>query len=461
MDQIAQQLKAEIASLREYIQRTEERLQVRRWVDALIPPFEYLERDLDEDELRIAIRAFYQAKYRFSVNGHLSTQIDAILSRHAELAESLKRSPDEELVQEFLPAKDPEYSSPVLPDRLQDSAEASTLFAAAAEDEEIEPLDLFAEKEEVLPAGTGANDASLFHPSSLSAEENEEAQEPILPETLASVDSLSSQKGRSGRQQSTADLQSLFQDATRPLPKSVEKTAKAVKLRKPRPSPAAEEEATVDLFAAKIGLDDLLMHLGISLPSQDKVQLEHALHHKVADRAIAALRTNPIFEKQYILLPRISRFFYNGTLYPCTVKNLAKTYIALFGSIQDLIAFKSFAFFNEEVPELGWALITAEAPRESLDKNYMEQNQYLRYLAATAGIPSHLVRRRTLVEAVYDLIVSRLVLNTTWQRQTLDWTASGTSKNDFICVYFAENGIRMRELARTRHHRALGCCPNW
>ncbi|MDA1097224.1 MAG: hypothetical protein O3B84_08240, partial [Chloroflexi bacterium] len=116
---------------------------------------------------------------------------------------------------------------------------------------------------------------------------------------------------------------------------------------------------------------------------------------------------------------------------------------------------------SREVPEMGWAVITAEAPRESLGKNYMEQNQYLRYLATTLGIPSHLVRRRTLVEAVYDLLVSRMALGINGQSQTLDWTSTSPARNDYICVYFAEEGLRIRDLSRTTRHGSLGVCPNW
>ena len=136
------------------------------------------------------------------------------------------------------------------------------------------------------------------------------------------------------------------------------------------------------------------------------------------------------------------------------------TFIALFGNIHDLVQFKGHRFFNSEVPEQGWALVPAEAPRETLGKTFMEQTQYLRYLAANTGIPSHLVRRRTLVEAVYDIIVGRIVMGNPFQKQTLDWTSSGTSKSDFVCVYFAENGIRLLALPRTTHNPALGVVPH-
>lgn len=71
------------------------------------------------------------------------------------------------------------------------------------------------------------------------------------------------------------------------------------------------------------------------------------------------------------------------------------------------------------------------------------------------------MRRRSLPEAVYDLIVGRLVLDETFLTQTIDWTNSGPSNSEFVCTYFSEEGIRLRHLPRTQHNRALGVCPNW
>ena len=116
---------------------------------------------------------------------------------------------------------------------------------------------------------------------------------------------------------------------------------------------------------------------------------------------------------------------------------------------------------NQETPETGWALVLPESPRESLDKSFMEQNQYLRYLASTLRLPSHLVRRRTLTEALYDMIVGRMVLGQSFQNATLDWTSTGPSKSDFVCIYCSESGIRLRHLPRQTRNQALGLCPNW
>ncbi len=82
--------------------------------------------------------------------------------------------------------------------------------------------------------------------------------------------------------------------------------------------------------------------------------------------------------------------------------------------------YKSAPFIINETPEFGWGIIPAEAPKETLDKDFMEQSQYLRSLYTKVGVPSHMVRRRTLVETIYDIIVGRLTLDEPLLTQTLD-----------------------------------------
>ena len=84
-----------------------------------------------------------------------------------------------------------------------------------------------------------------------------------------------------------------------------------------------------------------------------------------------------------------------------------------------------------------------ESPREGLGKNYMQQNQYLRYLSTSMSLPANLVRRRTMVEALYDLIVGELVFGQHFQRATLDW--------DFIDA--CQERLHLRLLSRGGHSR--------
>ena len=224
---------------------------------------------------------------------------------------------------------------------------------------------------------------------------------------------------------------------------------------------AAPTNTTVNPLANKVSLDDLQQKMGFTLTRQDIQRLQLSLHEQVNGRKLNALKTDPEAEGRYLLVPRVSRFFYEGKLLDCTVKNLAKVFFSAFGSIQDLTQYKGAPFINNETPQTTWALITPEAMPGSMGKNYMDQQQFMRQLSGRISLPSHLVRRRTLVEAIYDLLVGSRVLDSPQLKQTLDWTSTGPTKNDFVCIYQAEEGIRIRDLTRTSHHRVLGLCPNW
>ena len=57
--------------------------------------------------------------------------------------------------------------------------------------------------------------------------------------------------------------------------------------------------------------------------------------------------------------------------------------------------------------------------------------------------------------------VGRLTLDEPLLTKTLDWTATGPTKRDFIGVYSSEEGLRFKQLKRTQRNNALGLCPNW
>lgn len=220
-------------------------------------------------------------------------------------------------------------------------------------------------------------------------------------------------------------------------------------------------ETLINIYAAKVSIKELLHALNIKLLPQDLKYLSNGLSNKLQSKSIAALQTSPHAENMYALIPRVNRFIYEGQVIPCTVKNLVRVYLTLFADIKDLTRYKGQPFINNETPKLEWAVVAVSPGKESFNRDFMHQNQFLRHLASSTKAPSHFLRRRTLVEVIYDLIVGHLALGDHWLHHTLDWTSSGPSTSEFICVSQPEEGIRLRHLPRTQSHPALGVCPNW
>ena len=391
------------------------------------------------------------------------------------------------------------FPAPIEEARLQQTSETNDLddLFGSEDSDPISDNETDLTLEQSTSTATGRADlGSFFNEDTLS--ENGESLD-INPEGTGSNsalpddeydDSPSDVNDEGEEADSSEDLASLFDDESNPsglathntyrdnkIPRLRPKTPSKRKLSSKRlggaiqqnskirnPSVRNDSEAggpSVNIYADKISVKDLLSNLNIKLPPQDLDRLSTELPNKLQSKSVVALQSSPEAEGKYALIPRIPRFIFEGQMIPCTIKNLVQIYIKLFGDIKDLTRFKGQAFIVNETPKMEWALVAVDPATDSLKKNFMNQNQYLRQLANATKVPSHLLRRRTLVEGVYDLIVGALVLNERWLNNTLDWTSSGTSPSEFICISQPAEGIRIRNLPRTQSHQALGVCPNW
>ena len=523
MDDIAKQLKNEIQSIQEYIQQTESQHLATHWVKEMLDPFDQTEHIFSQSELQEIIEALFHARNQFHVNGSLGDRIGTILDKYEDLLPappaSKHKSTDADLGGLFVEEGDsdplihgaPHDALPIdfsddttgnsknlfssldlsgdenvtLMDFDRDEEEKAEIMDFGGDDKSAETIDLGQDGEEDQIVNFGQDeeeteivkfdqdeeeteivkfdqaelspaDEDLFKPVSIDFDTT--AADPLEPQ-----DQPTPEKETSKRSDPLPDpdVDGLFNEAPRAREMPPGRKEKSPAPGKMRQGKDKNSDSQIDIFADKVSLEDLMLRLDISLPKRDLKQLRNFLHNKLEDRVVRTLQGHQIAAGQYVLIPRINRFVKDGTLYPCTVKNLVKNYVALFGDIKDLMRYREHAFLNSEVPTPGWALITAESQRESLDKNYMEQLQTLRYLAPSVNLPANLVRRRTLVEAIYDIIVGRMVLSKKFQEQSLDWTSSGPSKTNFVCVHYAQNGIRLTDLPRTANNRSLGFCPNW
>ena len=503
MEQIEEQLTSEIRALQEHIRRVGDQALATSWTADLLDPLERVEEHLSPTDLKKAVTALYYAQNRFSVNGHLTERIQEILDRHGDLIEAEDLDAAASGVQEtpYFAARDPDApQSASDASSFEDAdeepyavmaADADDLFGGSSSDATFEAgvfpaTEAVTDSSEPMPdsapvqAPDADNDLDPAEASTPVGDElfnqgQEIADEGILTSTEQFEDNGNSPAFEAGDGESVGDElfnQPTTGDAATSLPAATQegdssahqlqaREEKASKIRGPKARKAAAGAETVDIFSAKVSLNELQASMGFSLPEPDVENLENRLRAKLEDQVISTLQTHKQCKQQFLLIPRVSRFYREGTMYPCTIKNLAKIYIGLFADIKDVAQYRSCSFMSHETPEPGWAVVLPEAPRESLDKSYMEHNQYLRYLASTLKLSSHLVRRRTLTEALYDLIVGRMVLGQTFQKATLDWTSTGASKTDFVCIYYSDAGIRLRHLSRQTRNKALGLCPNW
>lgn len=389
MEQIEEQLTSEIRALQEHIRRVGDQVLATSWTVDLLDPFERVEDHLSPVDLKKAVTALYFAQNRFSVNGHLTERIQEILDRHAHLieAEDRKAAALEDQETPYFVARDPETpQSASDASSFEDAdeephavmaANADDLFGSSSrEDEAFEPGVFPATEvatDNVAPIADDASESNttpaasdgLFHESD---DDNGEEMVTPVPNPATVGDELFDQTAAGSAE---ASMPVGAQDSDNSAAHHLQtRDEKASKMRGPSGKQAAAGVEAVDIFSAKVSLNDLQGSMGFSLPEPDVANLENKLRAKLEDQVIATLQTHKQCNQQFLLIPRVSRFYREGTRYPCTLKNLATIYIGLFADIKDVAQYRSCSFMSHETPEPGWVLVLPEAPRESLDKSY-------------------------------------------------------------------------------------------
>jgi hypothetical protein len=116
--------------------------------------------------------------------------------------------------------------------------------------------------------------------------------------------------------------------------------------------------------------------------------------------------------------------------------------------------------FAAEVPELGWRLVLAEPLRETRGRPYAEQDGALVAWAERLGVAPGRVRRRTAVEAVYDVLLAFRLRQTRFLGASWDWTRSSTPDGAFVTVgNFGDGGLEILAYSTAVRFASLGVCP--
>jgi len=228
----------------------------------------------------------------------------------------------------------------------------------------------------------------------------------------------------------------------------------------------ADESNTADLLAKityQVSLDDLEKKLGIHVIPEDRIRLDRQLAKKMSEPTIRALLEGA--EKEGVtlaILPRLPRCIRAGQLFKVTGANMVRGYPQFFDNIQQVVLkLRTKSFFLQESPELDWAIFTCEVLPSSREKSYMQQKQALKEHAERYQSNKLRVRRRNLIDTIYDLIIIKLIHDQNLLSETVDLTESKIGRQNLACINFGENGIRISDIARQQTHALLGVCPSW
>ena len=225
----------------------------------------------------------------------------------------------------------------------------------------------------------------------------------------------------------------------------------------------ADEELILDRLTHHVSLEDLEQYLGIAVVPDDRSKLERRWQQKARDPSIRHLLADASdMQHSYALVPRLNRFFKGGKAVNTTVVELLRNYPQLFESPASVInKYKAEAFFSRETPELDWAIVACEVLPDSRNKSYMQQKSVIKQYAEKHRANERRIRRRTLVEALYDMVIINVTTKENILSSTVDLTESKVGRQNFACINFGEKGMRINDVGRQQRHPQMGMCPSW
>ena len=227
--------------------------------------------------------------------------------------------------------------------------------------------------------------------------------------------------------------------------------------------PQEEAEDLLESITFSVSLEDLERYLDIKVVPEDRLKLDRRLQQKLREVSVNALLKQ--MEKDplsYAMIPRLPRFFKNGNEMKTTIPNLLRSFPQYFENVQQVILkYRTESFFLNQAPGLDWAIITSESLPDSLNRNYAQQRQALKQYAHQFQANELRVKRRNLVDALYDLIVTQVVLKETLLKETVDLTESKIGRQNLAFIHYGENGIMISDRTRMESHPQMGVCPCW
>ncbi|MBI2503776.1 MAG: hypothetical protein HYW07_11165 [Candidatus Latescibacteria bacterium] len=223
-----------------------------------------------------------------------------------------------------------------------------------------------------------------------------------------------------------------------------------------------EKKLNLDALTYQVTVEDLRTHMGISLVRDDHVKLIRRWDQKSRDNSIRLLLDDPkATQHPYALIPRITRFVKDGQVVQVNMLNLVRHFFQLFENVPQVIQLKSEPFFVTETPTMEWAIVACEALPDTLNKTFLEQRTVFNNYIQKYMSNDRRVRRRVLVEALYDIIVLNLVAKEPILRKTVDLTETRRGRQHQLCINFGAKGIRINSITRDQRHPQMGMCPSW
>ena len=223
-----------------------------------------------------------------------------------------------------------------------------------------------------------------------------------------------------------------------------------------------EEDEVLDALTYQVSLEDLEKYLGITVVPDDRAALDKRWKQKLQEPCIKTLLQNAESSRiAYALVPRLPRFVKDGKANLNSVVTLLRSHPQIFENVPQVIKYKAEPFFVKELPRLDWAIVSCEALPETRGKNYSQQRVVVKGYAQKHQTTEMRVKRRTLVEALFDMVVIQLVIKEKLLINSVELTDSKVGRMNYACINNGDKGIRVGDVSRQQTHAQLGMCASW
>ena len=276
-------------------------------------------------------------------------------------------------------------------------------------------------------------------------------------------------KVRSGAPENQAGVGENVRDRALTLKRAREKRKARIQQQKERRTANRQQQhksvegPNLDRLAHQISVEDLEKYLGIQVVPDDRAALTRRLGLKMRDPSLRQLLSDATSMKHpYALIPRVHRFLKDGKPVQTTVVNLLRAFPQLFDNLPQIITkYRADPLFSAETPDLDWVVVACEALPESRNTNFMEQKIVIRQYTRRHNAHESRIQRRSLIDALYDIIVVNAIAKENILSKSVDLTSSSVGRQNFACINFGEKGVRINDKGRGFRHPQMGFCPSW
>lgn len=159
-----------------------------------------------------------------------------------------------------------------------------------------------------------------------------------------------------------------------------------------------------------------------------------------------------------ILMFRISHDKYGNAL---TIRYLREVCMQreVFGQGKEQPWYATEGFAHNEVPHSGWSLVRKKAIPGSLDRTWQDQSEILKRWTAENHILPEIIRRRTAVEAVYDVLLYYGQNRESEVDLLYDWTATLSSEGWPVFISCYDSHLWIDALPEDAREPCIGVYP--